>query len=105
MVRFLRSGFEYSSVDLLFSWEEKILKQVGAGQSTFLFFSFFNMHECFSPKSVYHVYTWCPRRPERALAPQNQSYRWLCAIMRLLRAKQVLLKAETVLQPQNASYK
>lgn len=55
-------------MDLLFSWEEKILKQVGAGQSTFFFFfSFFNVHECFSPKSVYHVYTWCPRRPEEGI--------------------------------------
>lgn len=38
MVRFLHSGFGYSSVDLLFSWEEKILKQVGAGQSAFFLF-------------------------------------------------------------------
>lgn len=66
MVRFLHSGFGYSSVDLLFSWEEKILKQVGAGQSAFFFF-FFNVHECFSHKSVYHVYAWCPRRPEEGV--------------------------------------
>lgn len=36
---------------------------------------------------------------KKALAPQDQSCRWLCTIMRVLRAEQVLLIAETVLQP------
>ena len=39
------------------------------------------------PVSVYHMLAWCPKKPERALAPQNWSYRQLWATLWVLGAE------------------